>query len=90
MLKFFRSKIKSLDIDTGVIEKHLNPGQKISNVKRAIMLGLLYHGYGPKVWNPNGPLTRAINNSFYNGNDQEFIDSVYNLYNSSEYKERAK
>ena len=64
-------------------------GVKLSNTKRAIAIGLLYHGFGPKLWNPNGPKTQRLNRALFNGSDQDFINAVTDFYNGS-YSERSK
>lgn len=64
-------------------------GIQLSNTKRAIAIGLLYHGFGPKIWNPNGPKTQRINRALFNGTDQDLINAVSDFYNGT-YTERYK
>ena len=64
-------------------------GVKLSNQKRAMLMGLLYHGFGPFVWTPNGPKTRAIHNALFKGKDSDLIEAISNFYNGS-YTDRYK
>lgn len=44
----------------------------------------MYHGYGPKLWKQS-----ELYNSFWNGSDKDFIDTVTKFYNGK-YSERSK
>ena len=71
-----------------ILNRHTK-GIKLSNTKRAIAIGLLYHGFGPKLWNPNGPKTQRLNRALFNGSDQDFINAVTDFYNGT-YSQRSK
>lgn len=57
---------------------------KLSPIKKTIAYGLMYHGYGPKLWKQS-----ELYNSFWNGSDKDFIDTVTKFYNGK-YSERSK
>ena len=69
---------QSLQYFEDVFEKNTK-GMNPSNTKRAVAIGLLYHGHGPNLWNNKGNLY----NVFVNGTDQDFIDAVSNFYGSN-------
>lgn len=71
-----------------ILDRHTD-GIKLSNIKRAIAIGLLYHGYGPYLWKPNGPRTQRLNETLFSGSDQDFINAVTDFYNGS-YSERSR
>lgn len=77
MIKLLNDTLLDLE---NILDKNTK-GIKLSNTKRAIAIGLLYHGLGPKLWNPNGPKTQRLNRALFNGSDQDFIDAVTDLYN---------
>lgn len=54
-------------------------GLNLSNIKRAVAMGLLYHGHGKKLWNRNHILSKAL----FNGSDQDFIDAVTKFYGTN-------
>lgn len=81
---------KSLNYYEDVIDRQTK-GVKLSPVKRAVILGLVYHGNGKYLWNknkelgtpgPNGPKTIRINKAIYDKNvpDEELINAVTALY----------
>lgn len=57
--------------------------------KRAMALGLIYHGYGKFLFNPNGPDSNRLHNAFVNGTDQQFSDAIYNFY-KTRHSDRAE
>ena len=59
----------------------------LSNTKRAITIGLLYHGYGPDIWKPNPKTQRIHDIIFNNGSDQDLINAVTDFYKGND---RAK
>ena len=69
---------KSFKYVEGILSKNTK-GMKLSNVKRAAAIGLLYHGHGPKLWNKNHFLSKA----FFNGSDQDFIDAITKFYGTN-------
>lgn len=70
---------QSLQYFEDILEKNTK-GIKLSDAKRAITIGLLYHGHGPYLWKPNGPKTQRMHDALFNGSDKEFIDSVSDFY----------
>lgn len=78
---------QSLQYFENILEKNTK-GVKLSNTKRAITIGLLYHGHGPQLWNPNGPKTQRMHDALFNGSDQNFIDSVSNFYGNNSRAQR--
>lgn len=67
-----------LDLEN-ILDKHTK-GINLSDTKRIIALGLMYHGYGKYLWEPNGPQTRKLHNALYNGTDQDMINAVVEFY----------
>ena len=61
----------------------------LSPNKRAMALGLIYHGYGKFLFNPNGPDSNRLHNAFVNGTDQQFSDAIYNFY-KTRHSDRAE
>ena len=57
--------------------------------KRAMALGLIYHGYGKFLFNPNGPDSNRLHNAFVNGTDQQFSDAIYSFY-KTRHSDRAE
>ena len=74
---------QSLQYFEDVFEKNTK-GMKLSDTKRAIAIGLLYHGHGPNLWNNKGNL----HDVFINGTDQDFIDAVSNFYKGNSRAQR--
>lgn len=72
-----------------ILNKHTKLSTPISDNKRVMAIGLMYHGFGPSLWNPNGPKTSKVSNALFNGSDKEMVDAVSNLYNGT-YTERYK
>lgn len=75
-----------------ILTKHTK-GVKLSDIKRAIAIGLLYHGHGPKLWKPNGPKTRRLNTALFKGTDDDLINAVsdfYNGLNTERYKNHSE
>ena len=54
-------------------------GLKPSNAKRAMAIGLLYHGHGPKLWDRTHALSRAL----FQGSDQDFINAISKFYGTN-------
>lgn len=61
-----------------VLDQHTKM-MKLSNTKRAIAIGLLYHGYGPRLWNKDSKLHKA----FFNGTEQDLINVVTEFYSNT-------
>lgn len=78
---------QSLQYFEDIFEKNTK-GIKPSDTKRVITIGLLYHGYGPYIWNPNGPKTQRLHDALFKGTDQDFIDAVSNFYGSNSRAQR--
>lgn len=80
---------KSFQYAEGVVNKAFS-GNSLSNIKRVIAVGLVYHGFGKKLFK-RGDLIR---NAILNGSDQEAIDAVTAFYkqsnNARRYGNRAK
>ena len=80
---------KSFQYAEGVVDKAFL-GKSLSNIKRVIAVGLVYHGFGKKLLK-NGD---SVRNAILNGSDQEAIDAVTAFYkqsnNARRYGNRAK
>lgn len=66
------------DLD-GVISRNIDINNLDDKVK-AMMFGLVYHGYGKHIWNPNGHKTRAIREAINNNDAKSLYYAIYNLY----------
>ncbi len=75
--KAIQSKLEELD---RLINKKGIRVKNYSDNKRAMALGLMYHGFAGSMLSPNGPLTTALKNAFVNGTDKQFSDAIYNFY----------
>lgn len=64
----------------------------LSPNKRAMALGLGYHGNMGFLFHPNGPATSKLHNAFVNGTDKQFSDAIYDFYKTrnSDRAERHK
>ena len=69
---------KSLQYFENVLDRNTK-GTKLSNIKRAAAIGLLYHGYGPKLWNK----THALSKALFEGSDQDFINAITKFYGTN-------
>ena len=78
---------QSLQYFEDIFERNTK-GIKPSDTKRAITIGLLYHGHGPYIWKPNGPKTQRLHDALFKGTDQDFIDAVSNFYGSNSRAQR--
>lgn len=76
---------KSLEYYEDILDKYITD---ISNTKRAIAIGLIYHGHGPKLWNPTTVKQQRMSNALFKGTDQEFIDAVSDFYSGNTRSQR--
>lgn len=74
---------QSLQYFEDVLDKNAK-GIKISDTKRAIAVGLLYHGHGPNLWSNRGNLY----STFVRGSDQDFVNAVRDFYGSNSRAQR--
>lgn len=74
---------KSLQYYEGVLDDYTKDSN-ILDTKRAVAIGLIYHGYGPKLWNKSTKISRA----FFNETDKQFIDAVSDFYGNNTRAER--
>lgn len=59
--------------------------KQFSDKKKIMAYGLMYHGYGPKLWNKGNP----IYDTFWNGSDEDMVKAVSEFYKGLN-SERAK
>lgn len=76
------ARYKNFDYFNGVIDRNIS---KLSYVKRMLAMGLLYHGYGPLLWQEGN----ALNKILRYGSDDDFSKSIYDFYRYRN-PERAK
>lgn len=76
---------KSFEWAENVLNRNTK-GLKMSNAKRVIALGIIYHGHGPKLWKKQHSLHQAL----FNGSDKEFIDAVTKFYSGNSRSSRHK
>lgn len=69
---------KSLQYFENILDRNTR-GTKLSNIKRAAAIGLLYHGHGPKLWNKTHALSRAL----FRGSDWDFINAITKFYGTN-------
>lgn len=74
---------KSLQYYEEVLDKYTKD-LNMSDTKRAVAIGLIYHGHGPKLWDKNTKISKA----FFNGTDNDFINAVTNFYGDNTRAER--
>ena len=78
---------KSLKYYEDILDKYTK-GINLSDTKRAIAIGLIYHGHGPKLWNPTTAKQQRMSNALFKGTDQEFIDTVSDFYSENTRSQR--
>lgn len=78
---------QSLQYFEDVLDRNVK-GVQLSNTKRAILLGLLYHGYGPHIWKKKGAKAQKVYDALYKGDDQELINAVNNFYEGNSRAQR--
>lgn len=76
---------KSFEWAEGVLNRNAK-NLKMSDVKRAVAIGLIYHGHGKKLWNTSHSLHKAL----FNGSDKQFIDAVTEFYKGNSRSTRHK
>lgn len=69
------ARYENFDYFNGVYNRNTR-GLSLSNRKRMLALGVLYHGYGPLLWKEGHPLNKALRN----GSDEDFSNSIYDFY----------
>ena len=69
----------------GVLSRNTK-GLNMSDIKRVVALGIIYHGHGPKLWKEGNSLHDAL---FYKS-DKEFIDEVTKFYKGNSRSTRHK
>lgn len=63
--------------------------KNISDFKKTLAYGLMWHGYGPRLWNEGkSKESKRLYEAFQNGSDSEFSDAIYTFYKKYD-KDRA-
>lgn len=70
-------RYRYLDYLQKVYDKHVSSDLQISDKKKAMALGIMYHGFGPRLWSDNGD---GLHDAFFNGTDYEFEDQITKFY----------